>query len=134
MRIPMFLGRRATREAQRGMTLIEIMVVVLIMGLIGSAVAFAVNSALQHGKRGTTEIFVKRVQSAASLYYEQHNECPADVKTLRGEGIGGAGKDGWGNDVQITCSPSDRRVTVRSGGKDGQFGNDDDVVWAGEEE
>lgn len=132
MRIPMFLGRRATREAQRGMTLMEILVVVLIMGFIMGSVAFAVNRALQRGKRDTTEIFVRRVQDAASLYYEQHNECPADVKPLKDYGIGGAGKDGWGNDVQITCSRG--AVEVRSGGKDGQFGNADDVVWAGEEE
>jgi general secretion pathway protein G len=62
------LRLRARRAAERGMTLIEIMVVVVIIGLISSAVGVAVVNQLHKAKVQTAKVQIKNFESAMEHY------------------------------------------------------------------
>lgn len=57
------------RAAMRGMTLIEIMVVITIIGLIAAAVTVAVIPQLQKAQVDRTVLDIKNVEGALKLYY-----------------------------------------------------------------
>lgn len=114
----------AGREGERGMTLIEIMVVVVIMALIATGVAVAVMPQLKKAKVKTTCVRLHDVMSAAELYMMDSTDCPSmeDLKAdLRGDP-----DDSWGNEMKVEC-PSEEEVIVVSAGRDGNFGTDDDL-------
>lgn len=112
------------RHAQRGMTLIEIMVVVVIMALIATGVAVAVVPQLQKAKVKTTCVRLHDVMSAAELYMLDNTDCPS-MEDLRKE-LKGDPDDSWGNEMKVECL-NDEEVIVVSSGRDGNFGTDDDL-------
>ncbi len=124
--------RRALRRyAQRGMTLIEIMIVVVIMGLIASAVGLGVFSQARKARVETATTEVRTIEHAVQLWQQDHpNGCPT-VSQLQADRVLNdrtRSKDPWDNDYIVTCENGD--VTVRSKGPDGQEGTDDDIPRA----
>lgn len=119
--------RRALRAAQRGMTLTEIMIVVVIMGLIASAVGIAVFDRLKEARVKTCEQDVRQIENAAELWQTEHRGCPtmAQLREDRALDRRARERDPWDNDYIITCENGE--VRVHSKGPDGQDGNDDDV-------
>ena len=119
---------RSARRRQRGMTLVEIMIVVVIMGLIASAVGIAVFDQAKRARVDTAGQEVRTLEHAIELWRQDHpNACPT-VERLVADGILNRRqrtKDPWDNDYQISCEGGD--VTVHSKGPDGIEGNDDDV-------
>jgi len=114
----------AGRDAERGMTLIEIMVVVVIMALIATGVALAVMPQLRKAQVKTSCVRIHDIMNAAELYMMENIECPSmdDLKpTLKGDP-----EDSWNNEMKVEC-PSDDEVIVISAGRDGNFGTDDDL-------
>jgi prepilin-type N-terminal cleavage/methylation domain-containing protein len=127
------LLRRGGREAMRGMTLIEIMVVVAIIGIITAAVAFAVIPRFRRAQKNVTRIAVEKTHAAATEYYVTAGRCPS-AETLADEELitGGQKKDQWGTLLQITCDGD--LIEVRSAGPDQSMGNDDDIFFNGNDE
>ena len=117
-------ARRHRRQA--GMTLIEIMIVVIIMALIATAVGIAVLPARERANRQATLTDVRTVHGAAENYMLEENECPT-MENLVGEYLNRSARteDAWGNAFQIECSGNE--ITVRSAGPDGQMGTEDDI-------
>jgi general secretion pathway protein G len=126
------LARRAA-AAQRGMTLIEIMVVIAIIGLLMGAVAFLVIPRFTKAKEGTAKILVEKVYNAAAEYYTiapPGGGCPTTEDLVREDLIKEEQtKDQWGNPLEIECA-GDVVERVTSAGKDGQMGNDDDISYS----
>ncbi len=125
------LARAARRRAQRGMTLIEIMIVVVIMGLIASAVGIGVFNQAKKAKEQTAQQETRAIEHAVQLWQQDHpSGCPtvAQLQTDRVLDSHSRSKDPWDNDYIISCDNGD--VTVRSKGPDGQEGNDDDIPRA----
>ena len=126
-------GRQAARDAQRGMTLIEIMVVIAIIGLLMGAVAFLVVPRFTKAKEGTAKILVEKVYNAAAEYYTiapPGNGCPTLEDLVREDLIKEEQiKDQWGNPLEITCT-GDVVESVVSAGKDGQMGSEDDISFS----
>ncbi|MBN1773353.1 MAG: type II secretion system protein [Deltaproteobacteria bacterium] len=126
-------GGRAARETQRGMTLIEIMVVIAIIGLLMGAVAFLVIPRFTKAKEGTAKILVEKVYNAAAEYYTiapPGGGCPTLEDLVREDLIKEEQtNDQWGNPLEITCM-GDVVESVTSAGKDGQMGNDDDISFS----
>jgi general secretion pathway protein G len=112
------------REAQRGMTLIEIMVVVVIMALIATGVAVAVVPQLRKAQQKTTCVRINDVMSAAELYMMDSVDCPS-MEDLKAD-LKGDPEDSWGNEMKVEC-PGDDEIVVVSAGRDGNFGTDDDL-------
>lgn len=121
--------RKTFRRADaRGMTLIEIMVVITILGLIAAAVGVAVVPQLNKAKVDRTKLDIRNIGNALKLYYTQKGKYPDT-----GEGIGAlvAGKqleslpkDPWGHDYVYVLENG--KPVITSYGADGSPGGQDD--------
>ena len=70
------------RRLQRGMTLIEIMVVVIIIGLIGTAVAVNVIGRLNEAKVQTAKSDILKIADAIDQYKMMRNDYPTGEQAL----------------------------------------------------
>jgi general secretion pathway protein G len=114
---------RAAR-GERGMTLIEIMVVVVIMALIATGVAVAVVPQLRKAQVKTTCVRLNDIGAAAELYMMDNTDCPS-MDDLKAD-LKGDPDDSWNNEMKVEC-PSEDEIIVISAGRDGNFGTDDDL-------
>ncbi|HLM42599.1 MAG TPA: type II secretion system major pseudopilin GspG [Myxococcaceae bacterium] len=71
------------RRRQRGMTLIEIMVVITILGLIMAAVGVAVIPKLDEAKQDTARLDIANINQALKLYYTKKGKYPDTGTGLR---------------------------------------------------
>jgi general secretion pathway protein G len=117
------------RSAERGMTLIEIMVVVIIIGLVGTAVAVNVFGNLAEAKVRTAKSDLAKISEAVDTYKVLRGRYPTTeegMNVLIQEKILKANKDGkvkdpWGNEY-IYLSPGQAHTDaydVKSYGADG---------------
>jgi general secretion pathway protein G len=112
----------------QGMTLIEIMIVVVIMALVATGVGIAVLPSLQKAKVQQTETAVQTVKSAVTMYIATNNsECATMDQLIEDKAIdkSTATKDPWDHEFQIECDGTD--ISVRSAGPDGEFDTVDDI-------
>ncbi len=122
------LRSRRARLARQGMTLIEIMIVVVIMALLATGVGIAVLPQLEKAKIQDTKAGVQAVRSAVQLYMVSNNaECATIDQLIEDKQLDAkkATKDAWDREFQIECSGTE--VTVISAGPDGEFGGEDDI-------
>jgi general secretion pathway protein G len=113
----------AALERQAGMTLTEIMVVVIIMALIATGVALAVLPRLKDAKIKATRSDVQVVQSAVTLWMAENNGCPTIDQLPLSHGA--RTKDAWDKDFVINCEGEE--PSVASAGPDGEMGTEDDI-------
>ena len=119
------------RRAARGMTLIEIMVVVAILGMIASVVAVGVVKQLAAAKEQGASLDIKGFDDGLLLYKMKHGHFPTTsdgLGILNTEGYikGDLKKDPWGGDY-IYVFPGQRHTDsydITSYGADGQPGGD----------
>jgi general secretion pathway protein G len=79
----MTLNRKRRSRLARGMTLIEIMVVITILGLIAAAVAIAVIPRLEEAKHDRAVLDIKSIESALKLYYARKGNYPDTATGLK---------------------------------------------------
>ena len=117
-----FKGRRAPR----GMTLIEIMVVLVILGLIAGAVTVAVIPRINEARVQRTQLDISQLENALKLYYARSGKYPdtaTGFKTLVDlQLIDKMPKDAWGNDYVYLLENG--RPVITSYGADGSPGGD----------
>jgi len=75
-------ARRRSRRLQRGMTLIEIMVVVIIIGLVGTAVAVNVFGQLNEAKVRTAKTDLNKIAEAVDTYKVLRGRYPSTEEGL----------------------------------------------------
>jgi general secretion pathway protein G len=118
--------RHKGRRAPRGMTLIEIMVVLVILGLIASAVVIAVFPQLQRARVDRTTLDIGNLDSALKLYNARKGKFPDTTTGFKAlidlEIIDKPPKDAWGNDYVYTLENG--RPVITSYGADGVPGGD----------
>jgi len=119
------------RSAKRGMTLIEIMVVMAIIAIIGTAVAFGVLPALSGAQEDAAKTQISQISKALDLYYMRHSELPQGLEalveneSLKAEQL----NDPWKKPFQYRIVGT-RKYSICSGGEDGSIGGTDDVCNA----
>ena len=123
MRISDRFRRAASREAQRGMTLIEIMIVIIIMAMIATGVSLAVMKQLDKARLNQAKMDACAIRSGVQLYMAQNaNQCPSSVDELKEDGqldAAGNTKDPWGNDYVIDCEGNEPDVYSQGENGDG---------------
>ena len=74
---------QSPQRRRRGMTLIEIMVVITILGLIMAAVGVAVLPQLDKARRDTARLDMHTIQQALKIYYARTSRYPDSGTGLR---------------------------------------------------
>ena len=133
------------RNSQRGFTLIEIMIVLTLLGLIGT---FAVTNYMKSQREGyikSTKIQLSQIKTALDDYYRTCNSYPTTAQGLQAliskpadstcKDYDPAGyitgkkvpQDPWSNDFVYICEDG-KHYQLKSLGPDGKEGGDDDIV------
>lgn len=115
------------RAAERGMTLIEIMIVVIIMAMIATGVAVAVMPQLEKSRIKTARSDVAAIRTAVQLYLADNpSGCPTveDLKQNRLLDSAKRTTDPWDQEFVIKCQAGDD-PEVYSIGPDKQEGGCD---------
>jgi general secretion pathway protein G len=132
------LRREIARRRQAGMTLLEIMIVIAILGLLASVIVVAVMNQFENAKINTTKITVKNIEQALHTYKVQVGDYPNQGEGLKAlmnppDGLKPflkeVPKDPWGNEFLYFSPPRKGKgpFEVVSKGVDGQEGTDDDL-------
>jgi len=124
--------RLAAASASRGMTLIEIMVVIAIIGMVMTAVTVGVVPQLKKSRINTTSMQLKTIEGALTTY-SLDSDLPNSLDVL----ATGAGallkpkqlKDAWNVEFVYTypSQDSEREYDLCSNGPDKRSGTDDDI-------
>ncbi len=120
--------KQTQRRRSRGMTLIEIMVVITILGLIAAAVGVAVMPQLARARQDRAALDIKSIQQGLDLYKARKGKYPDTASGLRSlveaQALKDMPKDPWGNDY-VYMNEGGKPVIV-SYGADGQTGGADE--------
>ena len=124
--------KRAQHRRRRGMTLIEIMVVITILGLIMAAVGVSVIPKLEEAKQDTARLDIKNIQSALKLYYTKKGKYPDTGTGLRAlvetQNLDKIPLDPWGHEY-VYMNEGGKPVLTSYGadGSPGGEGSDADI-------
>lgn len=137
------LSRRAARvrrlslarRGQKGMTLLEIMIVLAILALImGLVVGPRVMKLFSKSKEDITAATVKKYASEAFPLWSQANPdkaCPADIAALNEYMNNKENKDAWGQPYRMMCGanlpPGAQGIAIVSNGPDQKENTADDI-------
>ncbi|MES2640050.1 MAG: type II secretion system major pseudopilin GspG [Myxococcota bacterium] len=123
---------RAAAASRKGMSLVEIMVVIAIIGVLMTVIAVNVLGAMDGANQSATQIQIKKMEEALTFYAAKHKgKFPST-----GDGLAAAKKyfpdgaiptDAWGNEF-LYFSPGthgENQYEIISLGKDGKEGGAD---------
>ncbi len=124
-------------RALRGMSLLEIMVVITLIGLVTAAIGVAVINQLGKGQTDAARNQAYEIAKSLDIYKLQNGSYPTTAQGLsvltnppKGKPImESTPKDPWGNEY-IYLNPGQKNATkfdIRSKGSDGVEGNEDDA-------
>jgi general secretion pathway protein G len=130
-------------NSQAGLTLVEIVVVLIILGVVFTIVAPKVLSQGDKAKAQATRLQLKKVKNHFESFQLQYNKLPTSVQDLTGcTDKTGTGcipladadelKDAWGNDFRFEAQGSRYKIkSLGADGKDGGSGVDGDLIEEG---
>jgi general secretion pathway protein G len=119
------------KRPARGMTLIEIMVVLVILGLIAGAIGFNVFNQLKDAQVRAATLDLRAISNGVDLYHVETGQWPDSLQQLVPKFVKDLHKDPWGNDYAFVRTGEG--YDVYSYGPDKtQGGNDDITVHGGE--
>jgi general secretion pathway protein G len=110
-----------------GMTLIEIMVVLAIIGLLVGGVGIYAMKAFGDSQEKVTRQRIEHIRGALGIYALNHGSaCPQSLGELRTkEIITKAPNDGWDREIVFECENG--KPVLHSVGRDGRDGTEDDI-------
>ncbi|HWL85363.1 MAG TPA: prepilin-type N-terminal cleavage/methylation domain-containing protein [Polyangiaceae bacterium] len=123
-------GRRSrvVRAAQRGVTLIEILIVLAIIGLIAGGIAMTAIPKFKQAQIQTTHQSAQQLRQAAEMWRTTNaSECPTVERLKQEKQLEATSKltDAWDSQFKIICDDDD--TTVMSPGPDKKEGTPDDI-------
>ncbi len=133
---------------QKGFTLVEVMVVIVIIGILVSITVSQFSKQANKAKTARAEAELKSMATIISIYYAEKNVYPtADTNTTTGietvmknngikwDSTGATFNDPWGHAYRYyagTSSATNTTFTLVSPGSDNQLNTDDDIVVSGD--
>ncbi len=123
--------KEATRRRARGMTLIEIMVVLVILGLIAGAIGYNVFGQLKEAQIKTATLDLKAISNSVDLYHVETGQWPDSLTALVPKFIRDLHKDPWGQEYSYVKTGDG--YDVYSYGPDKAQGGGDDITMHGGE-
>ncbi len=116
--------KRNKRDRQRGFSLIELIVVLVILGLLATVVGPQVVKRLGQGKRDIAKVQIKDLEGALDLFRFDVGRYPSTAEGLHGL-IENSGVDNWNGPYlsknKIPKDPWNRDYEYRSPGQFGDF-------------
>lgn len=128
-------GARGRRRNQRGMTLLEILIVLAIIGLVmGVLIGPQIYQQFVEGQESLTQTELQKYTTEAYIRYQMKNpgqQCPESLNDLAQLLGKKEAKDPWNHDYIMMCGdnapPGSSGFAVMSVGPDGQQGTEDDI-------
>lgn len=121
--------KRLRKKAARGVTLVEVLIVLAIMALIAGSATLLVFPQLAKARVRTAKMDGQTIRKAAELDKNldgNADACPSVQDLVTRKKIeAGKTTDPWGKPYKVVCGDDDIRVL--SSGKDGKEGTPDDV-------
>jgi general secretion pathway protein G len=122
--------RTIRRAGARGLTLVELVIVITIIGVLTAAISVGVMKAKKTADIGTAKTACSSVKSATLLWKNSHPDldCPT-VDQLKKEKFLDTGfipKDSWGNLYKVSCDVDE--ITCSTAGPDRKEGTEDDII------
>ncbi|MBI5531489.1 MAG: prepilin-type N-terminal cleavage/methylation domain-containing protein [Deltaproteobacteria bacterium] len=121
---------RIARAASRGVTLIEVLIVVAILSLISAGVSLAVLPKFKETQIKTATTNALEIRNAANRWRASHGgtDCPTVSQLVQDKEIDTASKvdDPWSSPYKVTCTEDE--TTVSSPGPDKKEGSKDDII------
>ena len=117
-----------------GFTLVELLVVVAIIGILGTIAIQNVKKHIDTTRITAAEATVQSISEACTTYYIEKKKMPTSLNQLvEGDdenppiidGGEGALVDPW--DTELKMETHGKRFTIISAGPDGEFGTEDDI-------
>lgn len=112
------------RTNQKGMTLIEIMVVLVIIGILGTILVPRLLDRPDQARVVKAKQDIKAFEGALSLYRLDNFTYPDSLQALAGRYMDRVPNDPWGNAYQYTTPGTNGGFDILSYGADGQAGGD----------
>ncbi len=123
------LLRRRRRALSRGLTLVELVIVITIIGVLTAAISIGVMSAKKKADVGTTNTACNTARQATIIWKTGHpgDDCPT-IEQLKQEGQlekSFSSKDPWGNTFKLACDSDD--IDCTTAGPARKEGTEDDI-------
>jgi general secretion pathway protein G len=130
-RLQSLLAQRRPRTSRlgRGMTLIEIMVVLVILGLIAGAIGYNVFNRLKEAQIDTARLNLRKLSDSIDIYRVENGQLPDGLGQLVPKIIKDLPKDPWQQEYKYVRQGEN--YDVYSYGPDKAQGGGDDIVIHG---
>lgn len=133
------LDREALRRqlalgaSRRGMSLVEVMVVIAIILMLMGVVTMGIMTGLSNAQQDTTKMTMNRIAQQIDIFLLRHNnQMPSSLAEVFTEEP--VPKDAWNNEIKLESGGSGRmKYDLLSYGADGQSGGegkDADLKWS----
>lgn len=123
------LARELERRRARGVTLVEVLIVVAIMAMLAGGVAIFALPKLKEAQVSTARTSAKVMRRAVQNWQRVNNDygCPSVSQLVESKELDSTSEtdDPWGSPWVLSCT--DDEVFVESLGPDKQAGTEDDI-------
>jgi general secretion pathway protein G len=124
------MNRLQDRRSRRGVTLVEVLIVVAIIAMVAGGVAVFALPKYKEAQIKNAETGARIVRTAIQQWQAANNEtsCPTMSQLVQEKQLdpGQTTKDSWNQDYTLTCT--DDEVIVASNGPDKKKGTKDDIT------
>ncbi len=124
-----FIDQVGIRRRGRGVTLVEVLIVVAIIALVSAGVAVAAIPFWEHAKEETAATNARDLRVAVKTWWVENDPsvCPDLSQLVQDQALDhdSLRKDPWGKPWRIECANHD--VTILSDGSDRIAGTSDDI-------
>lgn len=122
------------RNGEAGMTLIEILIVITILGVVMTLVGSRVYKQFAQAKAKTTKLAMHQMAQAITEYQLDHNKIPSaseGLSALAPDYMETVPNDGWGNAFHYEVpGQNGKPFDIVSDGPDGSAGTGDDIRYS----